>query len=282
MNSKYFAGLMAFVPRPRLLRPALIFIAGELILTPASLAQSNPASVSSQQRQRAAYQEAWARYRKAQDIFAGETIKYWEKIRSQQLVRRSKRAAGSVIAETDYVLEQPPEYTGPPAPNLPDFMTERVKARGALREAIALEPAPAIADLLAAAKMQYGFVPRAAGEKEYMLAFAREALRAGLSAEQVVGVYSLETGGLGPYSRLSGVYTVNNQCQPVLAQGKPAASLALGYVQLLPANTAVTAHDRAQAIAEKLIKMAENAPKDKAIELQSKAALFPNADFRNP
>ncbi len=274
MNSKYFAWLMAFVPRPGLLRPALVFIAGELVLTPASLAQSVPAPVPSQRRQRAAYEQALASYRKAQDLFAGETAKYWEKIRTQQLVRRSKRAAGSVIAETDYVLEQPPEYRGPPAPKLLDFMMARGKAGGALREAIALEPAPAIADFLAAAKTQYGFVPRAAGEKEYMLAFAREALRAGLSAEQVVGVYSLETGGLGPYSRLSGVYTVNNQCQPVPAQGKPAASLALGYVQLLPANTAATAHDRAQAIAETLTKMAGNAHKERAIELHSKAALF--------
>jgi hypothetical protein len=274
MKSKYFARLMTFVSRPRLLRAALVFIAGELVLTPASLAQSNPAPVSSQQRQRAAYEEALASYRKAQDLFAGETDKYWEKIHTQQLIRRSKRAAGSVIAETDYVLQQPPEYSGPPAPKLPDFMVKRVKASGALREAIALEPAPAIADLLAAAKTQYGFVPRAADEKEYMLAFAREALQAGLSAEQVVGVYSLETGGLGPYSRLSGVLTVNNQCQPVMAQGKPAASLALGYAQLLPANTAATAHGHAQAIAEKLLKMAENAPKGKAIELRSKAALF--------
>jgi hypothetical protein len=273
MSSKYFTRLMASLPRPRLLRPALVFLAGELALTPASLAQSNPAPVSSEQRQRAAYEEALGRYRKAQETFAGETAKYWEEIRTQQLVRRSKRAAGSLIAETDYVLQQPPEYRGPPALKLPDFMVKRVKASGALREAIALEPAPAIADLLAAAKTQYGFVPRAAGEKEYMLAFAREALRAGLSAEQVVGVYSLETGGLGPYSRLSGVLTVNHQCQPVTAQGKPAASLALGYVQLLPANTAATAHDHAQAIAGKF-KMAENAPEGRAMELQSKAALF--------
>jgi hypothetical protein len=253
---------------------ALFLIAGEFLLVRALLLHSSPASAGSQQ-QRAAYEKAWSAYRKAQDAFEAEAYRYWQLVHVQQGVRRKKRAAGQAVAETDYVLHQPPIYAGPPAPAVPSFMVaEQAKAREGLQGAIVSAPTPVVADFLAAAKAQYGFVPHPTGENDYMLAFAREALHAGLSAEQVVGVYSLETGGLGPYSRQSGIFTVNNLCQPVPAHGTPASSLALGYVQLLPANTVATARDRAEAVSGHLMEMAEKAAKERSVELRSKAEVF--------
>jgi hypothetical protein len=263
----------ALLPRRLFYWASVLLILGEFITAPPSPAQSNPASAASLYRQRAAYEKAWSAYRKAQDAFEAAASQYWQQIHVQQSVRREKRAAGQAVSETDYVTGQPPEYAGPPAPKMPDFMVaEQPKTRGALQRAS--EPALVVADFLAAAKAQYGFVPHTASEKDYMLAFAREALNAGLSAEQVVGVYSLETGGLGPYSRQSGVFTVNNQCQPAPAHGTPSSSLALGYVQLLPANTIATARDRVEAVSGHLTEMAQKAPQDRAVELRSKAEVL--------
>jgi hypothetical protein len=270
-------------PRARLImRPrrlsffiALFVIAwGQLLVRPC-LAQGGQGPVTSNQQQRAVYEEALAAYQKARNAFNTDTAKYWESIRAQRVVRRNKRSAGDAVVAIDYVPGQPPDYAGPAAPKMPAFMlAEQTKTGGSLQQATNLEPTPAVRDFLAAAKAQYRFVPRSTSEKDYMLAFARKALSAGLTAEQVVGVYSLETGGLGPYSRQSGVFSVDNQCRPVAAHGKPASSLALGYVQLLPANTISTARDHADAIAGHLTKLAERAPKGKAAELRNKAAIL--------
>jgi hypothetical protein len=261
--------------RSRRLFCATLFIASVLLLARSSLAETGQATVISHQQQRAAYEEAFAAYRKARDGFEAETARYWDTIRAQRIVRRNKQNAGLAIVERDYVLSQPPEYAGPSEPKMPDFMiAEQTRLGGTLQEATASGPTPTVANFLAAAKAQYRFVPRASNEEEYMLAFAREAFSAGLNAEQVVGVYSLETGGLGPYSRQSGVFTIDNRCRPIPAYGKPASSLALGYVQLLPANTVSTAREQEDAIIERLTKIAERAPQRQAGELRNKAAVF--------
>jgi hypothetical protein len=250
-------------------------VATEILVTSGSIAQGDPSSKTAQQQLRAAYEAHFKDYRAKRDAFETEIAKYWQKIRTQQIVRRTKRAANVPVLETDYVLDQPPEYTGPSEPKMPAFMKgEKPGAGTTLQEAAASHKTPVVQDFLAAAKTHYGFVPRVTGEKNYMLAFAREALAAGFKAEQVVGVYGLETGGIGPYSRQSGVITTDNQCQPTPAHGSPASSLALGYVQLLPANTVSEALEHAPAITERLIAVAEKAPQTRAAELRAKAATF--------
>jgi hypothetical protein len=274
MSLNGLAQLIASPPWRRLFCAAS-FVACELLLARSCLAQTGQAAVTPHPQRRATYEEALAAYRNVRDAFEADTAKYWETIRAQRIVRRNKRTDGLAIVEKDYVLSQPPEYAGPSEPKMPDFMiAEQTRAGGTLQEATASEPTPTVANFLAAAKTQYRFVPRATSEKDYMLAVAREALNAGLNAEQVVGVYSLETGGLGPYSRQSGVFTVDNRCQPVPARGKPASSLALGYAQLLPANTVATAREHKDDIIEHLTKMAEKASQGKAAELRNKAAAF--------
>jgi hypothetical protein len=68
--------------------------------------------------------------------------------------------------------------------------------------------------------------------------------------------------------------TVNSQCQPIPAHGTPASSLALGYVQLLPANTIVTARDRVEVLGGHLAELAQNASQDRAVKLRSKAGVL--------
>ena len=74
-----------------------------------------------------------------------------------------------------------------------------------------------------------GVLARAQGDRAVARRSAREALKVGLTKEQVVRVYALETGGLGTYDMQSGF-------NPVTRTGKPISS-ALGYAQLLHANS---------------------------------------------
>ena len=88
---------------------------------------------------------------------------------------------------------------------------------------------PDVADFLASAKTNYGFVPERIAEREFKRRYAREALRLGLSKTQVVRVYALETGGIGTADMQAGIH-------PITRKGR-AISSALGYAQLLHANT---------------------------------------------
>ena len=62
-----------------------------------------------------------------------------------------------------------------------------------------------VADFLQAAAEQYGFVPqRPASDLDFKRAYARAARAAGLTREQIVGVYAFETGGNGTYDTQAG------------------------------------------------------------------------------
>ena len=88
---------------------------------------------------------------------------------------------------------------------------------------------PGLADFLAAARKHYGFEPSRIPEREFKRRYAEEAISLGLTKEQVVRVYALETGGDGTADMQAGI-------NPITKKGKPISS-ALGYAQLLHANT---------------------------------------------
>ena len=88
---------------------------------------------------------------------------------------------------------------------------------------------PGLADFLAAARQHYGFEPTRIPEREFKRRYAEEAIALGLTKEQVVRVYALETGGDGTADMQAGIH-------PITKKGKPISS-ALGYAQLLHANT---------------------------------------------
>ena len=117
------------------------------------------------------------------------------------------------------MLVQPPLYTGPPRPVDPERPTAPPPEH---------PPIPVVSDFLKAARSEFGFVPdRPKNEGEFKRAYARAALNAGLTREQVIGVYAFETGGNGTYDMQAGVTPKRTR----------AISPAVGYNQLLSTNT---------------------------------------------
>jgi hypothetical protein len=89
---------------------------------------------------------------------------------------------------------------------------------------------PVVADFLKNAAEQFGFVPdRPASDFDFKRAYAKAALAAGLTREQIVGVYAFETGGNGTYDSQAGLVPYR--------PGAHAISPAVGYNQLLSTNT---------------------------------------------
>ena len=83
---------------------------------------------------------------------------------------------------------------------------------------------PVLADFLHNAAQQFGFVPdRPASDLDFKRAYARAALAAGLTRDQIVGVYAFETGGNGTYDSQAGLVPYR--------PGARAISPAVGYNQ---------------------------------------------------
>lgn len=156
--------------------------------------------------------------------------KYWREITDKRSVRRTKRHAGHALLTEDYVAGFPPEYRGPELPpEMAKAWAEHQKAAAGPVPAEPEKPVLTVADALAAAKQHYNFVPERIPEREFKRRYAREALALGLTKEQVVRIYALETGGIGTAAMQAGIH-------PISGKGK-AISTALGYAQLLHANS---------------------------------------------
>jgi hypothetical protein len=122
-------------------------------------------------------------------------------------------------------------------------------------------------DFLAAAKSQYGYVPSAIPEREFKRRYALEALRIGLTKVQVIDVFALETGGRGVYDMQAGI-------DPETRRGRP-ISTALGYAQLLAANSVNEVAKSGSLFVKRLEEMARSpgiAP-GRAAYLKRKAAI---------
>ena len=187
-----------------------------------------PASTASAMAQAASpqaiaeYRRKLAEYQEARAAFEQEAGAYWTAISDKRRSRNAKRRDHETIALDDYVLTQPPVYTGPkrPANAVPEPEVPHPPRQH--------KSIPVVADLLQAAAQQYQFRPqRPANEMEFKRAYARVAAEAGLTREQAVRVYSFETGGTGNYDVQSGIEH----------GGTRAISTAIGYNQLLTTNT---------------------------------------------
>jgi len=201
------------MPR-RYLRIAIVVAAA---LSPAAplCAQEQPNAAP------ADYQAKLARYLEARQAYEAEAEVYWNDVIAKRRLRNAKRREHQAIGLTDYVLTQPPRYTGPPRPLNPLAPGPQPSEK---------PPIPVVADFLQAAAEQYGFVPqRPKNELEFKRAYARAARAAGLTREQIVGVYAFETGGRGGYDTQAGL-------EPP-GPGKHAVSPAIGYNQLLSTNS---------------------------------------------
>ena len=214
--------------------PAVAVKLGTLSATSDAMAQAaSPQAIAEYRRKLKEYQEA-------RGAFDAEAGAYWASISEKRRGRNAKRRERQTITLDDYVLTQPPVYTGPKRPVNPAPEPEE-EGKPRIRKAI-----PVVADLLQAAAEQFQFTPqRPTTEVEFKRAYARVASAAGLTREQAVRVYSFETGGTGNYDVQSGIEH----------GGKRAISTAMGYNQLLTTNSvelvAEQGHEFVRALSEK-------------------------------
>lgn len=217
----------------------------------------------------ASYQEELANYRAAYAAFQRLEDAYWKEIERKKDIRTAKRRAGVAFAREDFVLTQPPKYTGPKRPVDPN-------APPPVKTPPKPSTLPDADELRAAMKELYNWHLPQYPEHVFKLAFAKEAMRHGVSAEQVVGVYALETGGKGPFDLVSGqVVERNSKCKLMKRYGRP-LSTALGYFQLLNANTSSTLSKNSRLpkelqFSERLRQLANESRGGRKKELRAKA-----------
>jgi hypothetical protein len=162
--------------------------------------------------------EAYIRARRA---YEDEAQAYWQSVVDKRRGRNAKRRGNEQIVLEDYVLTQPPIYSGPARPS--GYVPRRDPTRPAL-------PIPSIADFLRAAAAHYNFVPeRPKTDLEFKQAYAKVAAAAGLTKDQAVRIYAFETGGNGTYDGQAGIVGNRKDARPI--------SPAMGYNQLLSTNT---------------------------------------------
>jgi hypothetical protein len=204
------------------LAAALLLIAPQAVAMDAAAppnAVANAMAQTASLQATAEYRSKLREYQEARAAFDEEAGAYWTSISDKRRGRNAKRRDHQPIALDDYVLTQPPVYTGPKRPVGPPEPERPPREHKAI---------PVVADLLKAASEHYQFTPqRPANEIEFKRAYARVALAAGLTREQAVRVYSFETGGTGNYDVQSGIEH----------GGKRAISTAIGYNQLLTTNS---------------------------------------------
>ncbi len=176
---------------------------------PAATAPSAPRAATTE------YQRKLAAYTQARQQFDDEAGAYWGAVAQKRRLRNAKRRDRQDILLDDYVLTQPPLYAGPPPPP-----QEGTRPRKYI---------PVAADFLKSAQQYFGFEPqRPRSEIEFKRAYAKLALAAGLTREQIVRIYVFETGGNGTYDAQAGLeYSPHAR----------AISPALGYNQLLNTNS---------------------------------------------
>jgi hypothetical protein len=185
----------------------------------------------------AEYRRKLKEYQQARAAFDEQAGAYWSSIYEKRKGRNAKRRERQAIMLDDYVLTQPPTYTGPARPVSPEPEDEKPP-----RER---KPIPVVADFLKAAAEHFQFVPqRPASEVEFKRAYARYALASGLTREQAVRVYSFETGGSGNHDMQSGL----SASRP----GSRAISTAIGYNQLLTTNSVVLMAEQGHELIKEL------------------------------
>jgi len=238
-----------FCPRVLALALALLLIAPQALAIDAATVDAATADAMAQAASPQAiaeYRRKLREYQEARAAFEQEASAYWNSIAEKRRGRNAKRRERQTITLDDYVLTQPPVYSGPKRPVNPSpAPSEPTEPR--LHKHI-----PVVADLLKAAAEHFQFTPqRPASEVEFKRAYARVAAAAGLTREQAVRVYSFETGGNGNHDMQSGL----SASRP----GSRAISTAIGYNQLLTTNSvelvAEQGHEFVRALTEKAARL---------------------------
>ncbi|HEY7662544.1 MAG TPA: hypothetical protein VH934_05390 [Xanthobacteraceae bacterium] len=215
------------------------------------VAQAIPASM-------AEYHRLLAQYLAARERYEAEAAAYWNAIAEKRRLRAAKRRNGHDILIQDYVLVQPPVYSGPPRPIDPSLPAEEPPPRRHM---------PVVADFLQAAVREFRFVPRRPqSEIEYKHAYALAAAAAGLTREQAVRIYAFESSGNGKYDVQAGL--------EYPTPGARAVSTALGYNQLLSTNSVELLAEKGHQFVNSLQAKAAGSPADARTALEHKVAVL--------
>lgn len=240
-----FAALLLSVPH---------HAAAQAIDRPAVSTSAPPAAAMAE------YRRKLEEYTAARRKYEAEADAYWNSVAEKRRLRHAKRRNNQDIVLGDYVLTQPPVYTGPPKPVDPSAPIEEVPPR---------KYVPVVADFLRAAAKEFNFIPRQPrSEIEYKRAYATIAVAAGLTKEQVVRIYAFEAGGDGKYDVQAGL----EQPKP----GAQAISTALGYNQLLATNSVELVAEKGDQFIKLLSAKAAALPEDARKALHGKIALLKN------
>jgi len=213
----------------------------------------------------AEYSRKLEEYAAALQKYDDEVNGYWTAIADKRRARIAKRRNNEKIQIDDYVLAQPPVYLGPPKPVDPSAPIEEGPQPK--------KYVPVVADFLRVVEQEFNFVPQQPQRDiEYKRAYAKVASAAGLTKEQVVRIYAFESGGNGKYSAQSGIE------EPTL--DTQAISTALGYNQLLAANSVGLIAEKGDRFIETLNAKADGLTGEARQKLENKiAALKAMIDF---
>ncbi len=218
---------------------------------PTAQATPTPAAI-------AEYRRKLEEYTVARGKYEAEAEAYWSSIADKRRLRHAKRRNNQEMALSDYVLTQPPVYSGPPRPIDPSAPVEEAPPR---------KYVPVVADFLDAAAKEFNFVPqRPRSEIEYKRAYVKVASAAGLTRDQVVRIYAFESGGDGAYDVQAGL----EQPKP----GAQAISTALGYNQLLATNSVELMAEKGNQFIKSLSTKAAGLPEEPKAALQRKIAVL--------
>jgi hypothetical protein len=206
----------------------------------------------------ARYRRDLAAYMQAQASYAAAAEAYWSAIAEKRHLRAAKRASHEPISLDDYVLTQPPVYTGPAKPRDPSKPHEEAPPAPAIY-------VPVVADFLAAAQREFKLMPRRPqSDSEFKRAYAKVALAAGLTKEQIVRIYGFEAGGNGAYDVQAGLE---------YSKRARAITTALGYNQLLATNTVEIVAEKGAQFVRSLEARAAQLAAAETLALQSKLAI---------
>jgi hypothetical protein len=214
------------------------------------VAQATPASM-------AEYQYLLAQYLAARQRYEVEADAYWSVVADKRRLRVGKRRGGQDVVLQDYVLTQPPVYTGPPPPIDPSAPSEEPPRKYV----------PVVADFLRAVAQEFKFVPQPPrSEIEYKRAYAKVAAAAGLTREQAVRIYAFESGGNGKYDVQAGLEYTRPDARAI--------STALGYNQLLSTNSVELLAEKGDQFIAALQARAAGSSGDAKEALQRKIAVL--------
>lgn len=207
--------------------------------------------------------EEFLRVKSAKNQYDNELDAYWNEVNTLRDGRKKKRKTGEPFVEADYVATLPPKYKGPElSPALAKAWARFEAEQEKIKPTPPKKELPRVEDYLAMSKRHYGFVPERVSEKEFKRRYAREAVAQGLSKTQVVRVYALETGGNGTTDMQAGIH-------PIKKTGRPVSS-ALGYAQLLDANSVDELAKHGDDFVARLTRMTAGADKARAARLKGK------------